>query len=114
MEFLMLNLANYYADLGEETRLNAMTNMWNFRRLGGEHINDVLTRFETTRYAARTEGDFVMSFEGYSMSLLSPVGISDEQLLQITSRYQGRLPNTEADFQDMMRYLRRMGHILEG
>ena len=55
-----------------------------------------------------------MSFEGYSMNLLSAIGVSDEQLLQITSRYQGRLPNAEADYQDMLRYLRRMGHILEG
>ena len=45
MEFLMLSLANYYyANNGEETRLNAMTNTRNLRLQGDEHINNHTTR----------------------------------------------------------------------
>ena len=73
------------------------------RRLGGEHINDHSTRFETTRYAARAEGNSVMSVACYCMNLLSAIGVSDEaavadhySVLETYPQHRGRLPGHAA------------------
>ena len=81
--------------------------MWQLRRLPGETINNLLARFDTIRHVAQIEGNFVMSVEGYAMTLPSVIGIDDKLLLHVTARYQNQLPITEEHLQDMVRFLRR-------
>ena len=54
-----------------------------------------------------------MSWEGYAWLLLRACGVNQHQLLSVLQPYQGRFPNTEAEFNSMQLTLRRMGHILE-
>ena len=55
-----------------------------------------------------------MSVEGYSWLVVRACGANSTQLLQLLAPYQGRFPNTDAEYNALAMSLRRMGHILEG
>jgi len=114
LTFLMSHLATHFAPLGEESRLQALTELLNFNRHNHESIDGLLSRFMTLRHRAQTGGTgATMSYEGYSWLLLKACKVTQNQLLQILQPYQGRFPNTEAEFNALQLTLRRMGHILE-
>ena len=112
--FLLTQLAQQFAPLGEEARLRAISELMQFHRNPNEQIDSMLSRFMTLRYRAAQGGQgMAMSWEGYSWLLLKACGVSHHQLLNVLQPYQGRFPSTEAEFSAMQLTLRRMGHILE-
>ena len=66
MTFLMHALSERYAQLGEETRLSAITELMHFTRHGRERIDDLITRFDRIRQRANQEGQMTMSVQGLS------------------------------------------------
>ena len=91
-----------------------MTEMLAFTRRQGEGINALIARYETIRLRAATEGNFTMSVEGQSLQLLRAIGIQSQHLFTLLQPYQGRLPNTDADFGNLCDQLKRYGHVTEG
>ena len=55
--YLINNQFARFAELGEESRISAMNDMWNFQRKHGEPIDTVLARSETVRQRAALEGN---------------------------------------------------------
>ena len=103
-----------FGALEEESRLTVMTDMLAFSRKPGENINNLLARYETVRQRAAIEGQFVMSVEGCSLQLLRACGIQASHLVTLLQPYQGRLPTTEQQFNELFAQLRRFGHMTEG
>lgn len=103
-----------FAALEEESRITCMTGMLAFARKPGESINALLARYETVRQRAAIEGQFQMSIEGCSLQLLRACGIQSSHLVMLLQPFQGRFPQTEAEFQAMTAQLRIFGHIHEG
>ena len=54
--YLVTRLAGQFAPLGEETRLQAMSELMSFTRLPNESTDNLLSRFLTVRQTAHTEG----------------------------------------------------------
>ena len=102
-----------YAPLGEETRLSAMTDIFNFDRTPNETIDNLLTRFDITRNRAANDGGIGINIKGLTLFLLRACRVTDSQLLQLLIPFQGRYPNNDAEFTQLCAALRRMGHILE-
>ena len=69
--YLLYHLATQVAPLGEEARLQAMTELMAFNRLPNEAIDGLLTRFLTLRCWANqgNAGQATMSWEGYAWLL---------------------------------------------
>ena len=111
--YLLHGLQLRFAQLGEESRLTAMTDFMAFRRQDREGIDTMLARFDTMRLRAANVGQYVMSTEGYSLMILRAIGVSDDQLVNLLQPFGGRLPANDRDFGNMKAALRRMGHILE-
>ncbi|MCP4853128.1 MAG: hypothetical protein GY903_01375, partial [Fuerstiella sp.] len=110
---LLATLQDRYGPLGEESRMTAMTEFITFRRQPNERINELLTRFEVSRERAAFEGNYIMTWEGYAITLLRIVGVNDQQLMQLLSPLQGQIPTDEPQFNQMILMMRRMGHIIE-
>jgi len=102
VSYIVYGLHQRFAQLGEESRLIAMTDMINFSRRPNEAINDLLTRYETVRQKARDEGQFVMSIEGCALQLLRACGCSTPQFTTFLQRFEHRLPTTEDEFNLLM------------
>ena len=111
--FLLTHLASQFAPLGEESRLQATRELFDFRRNRSETIDALLSRFMALRFRASTNGGAAMSWEGYSWLLLRACGVNSSQLMTILQPFNNRYPNTEAEFNSMSTTLRRIGHILE-
>ena len=56
LTFLLHTLAERFGPLGEESRMKAMVEIFNFDRKPGESIDELLTRFDLTRQTAANEG----------------------------------------------------------
>jgi hypothetical protein len=111
--YLIQGLQRKFASLDEEARLRALLNMMRFKRKPGERVDELLARFDVIRTNARIEGQFVMSIEGYAVLLLSSLGITHDNIAQTLAPLRGRLPNSEAQLEEITSYMRRMGHIQE-
>jgi len=111
--YLMHLLAERYSQLGEESRLSAMTELMNFHRRGNEKIDDLLIRFDVIRQRAREQGALTMGIEGLTWILLRACHVNDQQLLQLLQPFDTRFPTNDVQFRQLYAALRRMGHILE-
>ena len=111
--YILNILAERYAQLGEESRLKAMTDIMTFNRRGNERIDDLLTRFDIIRQRAAGQGGVAINHEGLSWIILKACQPNDHQLLMLLQEFQGRYPANDAEFRRLYTSLRRMGHILE-
>ena len=109
--FLLSQLAQHFAQLGEEQRFHAMGEFMTFHRKSNEGIDALISRYMTMRFRS-TQGQvgITMNWEAYSWLLLKAVGPNHGQLKML---YQGRWPSTEPEFNTLTMSLRRMCHILE-
>ena len=85
----MHSLSERYAQLGEESRLAAITDLMNFTRRGSERIDDLITRFDTVRNRAELQGQVAMSIEGLVRILLRACQVNDQQLMTLLQPTDG-------------------------
>ena len=111
--YILNLLAERYSQLGEESRLTAMTEIMQFNRRGNERVDDLLTRFDVVRQRAVGQGMLNLPCEGISWILLRACQPDDQQLLMLLQDFRGRYPANEAEYRLLVSALRRMGHILE-
>ena len=83
MTFLMHKLTESYSQLGEETRLAALTELMNFERDGREPIDQLITRFDIVRQRANQQGQMTVSVQGLVWILLKACRVNDTQLMQL-------------------------------
>ncbi len=114
VSFLIHGLSTRFSPLDDEIRIRAAQDLLQFQRRGNEPVDVLLTRFETVRARARSEGGGAnLSHESAALVLLRAVGVSPEQFQRLTQPFGMRLPSSEQEFQQLMHSLRRMGHIVE-
>ena len=113
MTFLMHSLSERYSQLGEETRLSAITDLMNFNRIGQERIDALITRFDTIRQRANQEGQLNISIQGLTWILLRACSVNDSQLMTLLQPFGGLFPATAEQYRTLCTLLRRMGHIIE-
>lgn len=112
--FLMHELSSRFGRLSEETRLESIGDLFDFRSRPGERIDSVLERFDACRAKAAEQGRLTVSYEGLSWILLRAINVSDHQLVQLLLPFNGMMPNSQEQLNQLRLSLRRMGHILEG
>lgn len=114
LSYLLWHLAHRFAPLGEESRLQAMGELYNFSKKPNETIDSLITRFESVRHRARTlDGGITMNWEGTAWLIIKAVGCSHQQLLTLLQPFNNTMPRTEQEYAQLCTSLRRMGHVLE-
>ena len=114
VSFLIHGLSARFSPLDDEIRIRAAQDLLQFQRRGNESVDVLITRFETIRSRAPSEGGGAnVSTEPASLILLRAIGVSSEQFQRLTQPFGLRLPNSEEELAQLMHQLRRMGHIIE-
>jgi len=113
MTYIMHTLAERYGQLGEEVRLSAIAELFNFAPHSHERIDDLLTRFDILREPAQAEGQMHMSVQAVVWLLLQASHVSDNQLQQLLQPTHGLFPAGADQFAALQLQMRRMGHIVE-
>ena len=92
---LLCQLAQAFASLGEEARMQAMRELMPFHREPTESIDAVLSRFRIIGWrAAMGNAGIQMSWEGYTWILLRAIGVPASDLINVLQPVQGQLPHT--------------------
>ena len=95
VSFLLTQLSAHFAPFGEETRLQAMSELMQFRRQRGERTDPLIARYRSLRFRASQCGTgMIMNWEGYSWILLRACGVTMDQLLRILQPLNNRYPFT--------------------
>ena len=89
---ILLMLHHRFAQQDLVTRMSAMSEMLNFKRLHNEAIGSTLTRFEVARGRAASEGQFVMNIEGYAVMLMKECRLTKQHIQNLLLPYGGKLP----------------------
>ena len=76
VSYIVVGLQQRFAQLDDESRLVAMTQLLAFQRRRGAGINGVLLRCDVARQRAACEGNFIMSWEAYALLLLRACDVS--------------------------------------
>ena len=97
LTFLMHALSERYAPLGEETRLKSMIEIFQFSRLPGDSIDDLLTRFDIACQTAAEEGGIGLNKTGLSWFLLKACRPNDDQLIRLLSPYNERYTSADVE-----------------
>ena len=113
MTNLMHRLAERFGQLGEEMQLSAFSDFMEFTSRSNEGIEDLLIRFDTTRQRAMETGQLNMNIQGIVWILFRALRLSTEQFTNLLQPLQGRLPQTEQEYDELRLRIRRLGHIIE-
>jgi len=113
LTYLMHTLSERFSQLGEETRLAAMTELMHFRRNQNERIDALIIRFDTLRQRANAQGQLTMSIQGLVWLLLRACAVDDTQLMQLLMLTNELFPATQQEYDRLITLLKRMGHIIE-
>ena len=113
LECLIRALHRRYAPLSQELEIHCLSEILLFRRHPGEDTDAVISRFELARDKALAGAGFDMSWVGFAFLLMSILGIHKTQWPLLLAPTQGALPNTEAQYQTFINYIRRQGHLTD-
>ena len=106
---ILLKLHHRFAQQDIVTRMSAMSEMLNFRRYDREGISSTLTRFEVIRHRAASEGQFVMTIEGYAVMLMRECRLNKQHVHNLLLPFQGNFPSNEDQFQTLVEGIKRIG-----
>ena len=112
-EVLLNALRRRFAPLEQEQEISAITELFQFRRRSNETIDEVVSRFELTRYKAAQQGRMAISEAGLAYMLLMVCGINQSQWPLLLAPLAARLPRTPDEYSQFMSYLRRQSHFTE-
>ena len=85
--WILHGLHTRFAPLADETRLQSMNKLINFRRRNRESVTELITRYETIRYTAHVEGNYVQSVEVCALTLIQLAGIGTNTFMQLVAPY---------------------------
>ena len=111
--YLMRTLEHQYAPLQQEEQLWSISQLMGFRRKQAESTDEAVARFELVRHHAQAAGQIVLPTVVTAWLLLSALGIARERWPMLLAATQGALPDVPAEYQAMVAYIRRAGHLTD-
>ena len=79
VSYILAGLAMRYGQLGDESRLQAITEYQCFNKYPGEHIDELLSRFIVVRIRAQDDGGFQQSIELHALHLMRAMNLNPQQ-----------------------------------
>ena len=110
---LLRGLARRFAALDVENSIKAIAELMSFRRQAGESVDQTLARFDVTRHRAEQQANFQLGPTGFAWLLLNSLGVPPALWSQFLQPFQGNIPQTEDQLQQLIGHIRRQGHLYE-
>ena len=113
VSYIIAGLHSQFAQLDEETRIQAMCEFLAFNRRSSESINSMLARHEIVRNRARVDGRFDMGVEGVALQIVRILHFTPHQLVELLRTFGGSFPSNEGELRLMTNEIRRNARITE-
>ena len=111
---LAQNLTNRFMPMEAELATRALAELMSFARLNDETLDACLVRFDVLRNRAAQRGGMGMTVQGMSWLLLRGLRINPEMWDRVLTPLDGQLPQNEAQFNQLVERVRRVGRLYEG
>eukprot|EP00971_Amphidinium_carterae_P292035 5797397-Amphidinium_carterae.1 len=108
---VLRGLSKRFAPADGEQSVRALANVMSFQVLPNESIDEVLSRFEVVLSRASDEANFDAQPQAKAWMLLTGLRLPPEEWMHLLHPLNGRLPNTEAEFGQLMQFVRRRGRV---
>ena len=112
VSYILAGLAMRYGQLGDESRLQAITEFQCFHKYPGERIDEFLSRFNVVRIRAEQDGGFHQSIELHALQLMRSMNLNPQQFSTFLTPFGLRLPNTVREFEELQSHMRRIFTLL--
>ena len=113
LQFLMRQLRRRYAPLDQEVQIQAISDLFNFRRHSSESTDELIARFELTIHKAENQGQVLVGEPIQAWMILSAMQIPRDKWQLLLAPTLGALPMDAAQYQQFIQYLRRHGHLTD-
>ena len=108
---LLRGLARQFAPLDGEGLVRSIAELMSFRVNPGEDIDSVLSRFQLLRSRAVNDAGMDPGPTGYAWMLMTGLQIPPDEWNALLQPLQGRLPLNDDEFNSLLSYIRRRGHL---
>eukprot|EP00971_Amphidinium_carterae_P227043 4503581-Amphidinium_carterae.1 len=108
---VLRGLSRRFAPAEGEQSVRALANIMAFQVLPNESVDEVLTRFEVVVSRASDEANFDAQPQAKAWMLLSGLKLPPEEWMHPLHPLNGRLPTTEAEFGQLVQFIRRRGRV---
>ena len=113
LNYLVFMLAKRFEELGVETSIRAINELWNFSRHGSESIDVILSRFVILTKRAAERSGFNLGISGEAWLLMRALHIPPAEWSRFLSACGGTLPVNQAQYQELLTNIRRTYHLFE-
>eukprot|EP00971_Amphidinium_carterae_P352996 6492791-Amphidinium_carterae.2 len=108
---IMRGLSRRFAPVDGEQSVRALANVMSFEVRPNESIDEVLSRFEVLMSRASDEANFDVQPQAKAWMLLSGLQLPPEEWMHLLHPLNGKLPTTEAEFGQLLQFVRRRGRV---
>jgi hypothetical protein len=113
LEDLVQMLSTRFAPLPQESQIFAISELFSFRKSGGENIDEAISRFEVLYFRASQVGGVNLNETIRAFMVLQSCHIPVDKWPVLLIGTQGSLPNNRQEYDEFIMYLRRNGHLFD-
>ena len=113
-EYLIELLTRRFAPLEQEVQLEAISELFHWRRTGNDTYDECITRFEIMVFRTQMQGGIQLAPPIKSWMLLNALHVPRDRWATLLTPTLGMLPQTDAEYTAFLAYLRRSGHLYDG
>ena len=113
-EYLIELLTRRFAPLEQEVQLEAISELFSWRRTGNDSYDECIARFDIMVFRTQQQGGIALAEPIKAWMLLNALHVPRERWATLLAPTLGMLPQTAAQYTAFLDYLRRSGHIFDG
>jgi hypothetical protein len=107
LEFLMRRLSRKYAPPAAKRSVDALNDIMTFGHRGGENVNELISRFDILKQRVRGATGLDPGPSGFAWMLLIGMRIPTDEWPSLLVPFQGVLPGTEHELEQLIQVIRR-------
>jgi len=114
LQYLLQLLTARFAPLPQEVQLEAITELFTWRRQQNDTYDETITRYELMLFRLQNIGNIQLQPPIKTWMLLSALHVPRERWATLLFPTLGLLPQTAQEYGQFLDYLRRQGHLFDG
>lgn len=114
LQYLLQLLTARFAPLPQEVQLEAITELFTWRRQQHDTYDETITRYELMLFRLQNIGNVQLQPPIKTWMLLSALHVPRERWATLLFPTMGLLPQTAQEYAQFLEYLRRQGHLFDG
>ena len=114
LQYLLQLLTARFAPLPQEIQLEAISELFTWRRQSGDTYDETITRYELMLFRLQNVGNIALQPPIKTWMLLTALHVPRDRWTTLLFPTLGLLPQTPQEYTQFLEFLRRQGHLFDG